>query len=47
MMNELVRLGMNFEKFSPCSILNVFRFKNNGDMVLDIGYNESRMEKVL
>jgi ubiquinone/menaquinone biosynthesis C-methylase UbiE len=46
-MNDLMKAGMDFEKFNPHTILNIFHLKNNGDVVLDVGYGESQMEKVL
>jgi len=36
---------MNLKEFCPCGILCVPHLKSDGNMVLDVGYNKSRMKK--
>ena len=44
MINYPMGLCVNFEKFSPCRVLDIFHFKNDWDMILDVGYSKSRVK---
>ena len=44
MINYPMGSCVNFEKFSPCRVLDIFHLKNDWDMILDVGYNKSRVK---
>lgn len=44
MLQNMVRTSMNFKEFNARTVLHILHFKDDGDMIFDIGDSQDGME---